>query len=228
MVEDGAPGPRRRPGSDAPATLPGVSEIADLGLFPLGLVLLPSERAPLHLFEPRYRQLYADCVLDDRPFVVVQAGPTGTADVGCSARFETLVRRFEDGRLNVIVQGLEPVRLVEETDGRLYFSARVEPLADEPSQVPEGLADEVLRRYRALGGLAEDAVPEAPEGTPLSYAVAAVFDIPAASKQELLETRSEGRRLSMLAELFAAADSEGEHARMAAQRASTNGKVSAP
>lgn len=59
-----------------------MSEIADLGLFPLGLVLLPSERAPLHLFEPRYRQLYADCVLEDTPFVVVQAGPTGTADVG--------------------------------------------------------------------------------------------------------------------------------------------------
>ena len=205
-----------------------MSEIADLGLFPLGLVLLPSERAPLHLFEPRYRQLYADCVLDDSPFVVVQAGPTGTAEVGCSARFETLVRRFEDGRLNVIVEGLAPVRLVEETDGRLYFSARVETLADEPSEIPEGLAEEVLRRYRALGGLAEDAMPEAPEGTPLSYAVAAVFDIPAASKQELLETRNEGRRLSMLAELFTAADSEGEHARMAAQRASSNGKVSAP
>ena len=128
-----------------------MSEIADLGLFPLGLVLLPSERAPLHLFEPRYRQLYADCVLDDTPFVVVQAGPTGTAEVGCSARFETLVRRFEDGRLNVIVEGLAPVRLVEETDGRLYFSARVETLADEPSEIPEGLAEEVLRLARAGG-----------------------------------------------------------------------------
>lgn len=217
-----------RPAWAPPARLPGVSETADLGLFPLGLVLLPSERAPLHLFEPRYRQLYADCVLEDTPFVVVQAGPTGTADVGCSARFESLVRRFEDGRLNVIVQGVAPVRLLEETEGRLYFSARVETLADEPSEIPPGLAEEVLRRYRALGGLGETAMPEAPEGTPLSYAVAAVLDIPLASKQEMLETRGEGRRLTMLAELFAAADAEGEHARMAAHRAGTNGKVSAP
>ncbi len=86
----------------------------------------------------------------------------------------------------------------------------------------------MLRRYRALGGLGETAMPEAPEGTPLSYAVAAVFDIPASSKQELLETRSEARRLSMLTELFTAADQEGEHARMAAHRAGSNGKVSAP
>lgn len=200
----------------------------DLGLFPLGLVLLPSERAPLHLFEPRYRQLYADCVLEDSPFVVVQADPTGTSDVGCSARFESLVRRFEDGRLNVIVQGLEPVRLIEETDGRLYFSARVERLEDTPSEVPAGLAEEVLRRFRALGGLAETAMPEAPEGTPLSYAVAAAFDIPAASKQELLETRDEAQRLSMLTALFTAADTDSEHARLAAHRAGTNGKVSTP
>jgi len=205
-----------------------VSDALDLGLFPLGLVLLPSEKAPLHLFEPRYRQLYADCVLEDTPFVVVQAGPTGTADIGCSARFESLVRRFEDGRLNVIVQGIEPVRLVEETDGRPYFSARVEPLGDVPSEVPAGLAEEVLRRFRALGGLSETAMPGAPAGTPLSYAVAAAFDIPAASKQELLETRDEARRLSMLSELFTAADAESAHARLAAHRAGSNGKVSTP
>jgi ATP-dependent Lon protease len=71
-----------------------MADLPDLGLFPLDLVVLPGERVPLHLFEPRYRQLYADCVLEDEPFVIVQAGPTGTADVGCSARFETLVRRF--------------------------------------------------------------------------------------------------------------------------------------
>src|SRR4029450_941005 len=108
-------------------TLGRVSDPLDLGLFPLDLVLLPGERIPLHLFEPRYRQLYADCVLEDSPFVVLQAGPPGTADVGCSALFESLVRRFEDGRLNVIVAGVEPVRVIEETEGRLYFSARVAP-----------------------------------------------------------------------------------------------------
>jgi Lon protease-like protein len=205
-----------------------VADPLDLGLFPLDLVLLPGERVPLHLFEPRDRQLYADCTLEDRPFVVVQAEATGTADVGCTARFETLVRRHEDGRLDVVVLGGEPVRLVEETDGRLYYSALVEPLADEPSEPAAELADAVLQRFRALAGLGEDAVPEAPEGTPLSYAVAGRFELPATAKQDLLESRDEGRRLAMLAEILDAAEQAARHVRTASERASTNGKVTTP
>jgi Lon protease-like protein len=205
-----------------------VSDSLDLGLFPLDLVLLPGERVPLHLFEPRYRQLYADCTLEGALFVVVQTGPTGTAEVGCSARFETLVRRFDDGRLNVLVQGVAPVRLIEETEGRLYFSALVEPLEDDPAPAPAELVADVLTRFRALAGLGGSEMPEAPEGTPLSYAVAGAFDLPAAAKQELLESRDEGARLAMVAALLATVDKEMEHARMAAQRASTNGKVSTP
>ena len=200
----------------------------DLGLFPLDLVVLPGEAVPLHLFEPRYRQLYADCVLEDRPFVIVRDGPTGPADVGCSTRFETLVRRFEDGRLNVIAQGLEPVELVEESEGRLYFSARVRPLADDAAEAPPELAGRVLARFRALADLPEDAMPPAPEGTPLSYAVAGAFELPAGPKQELLESRDEGARLAMVEEILATADQELQHARIAAERASTNGKVATP
>ena len=210
------------------ATLSAVSESLDLGLFPLDLVLLPGEKAPLHLFEPRYRQLYADCTLEDQPFVVLQAGPTGTAEVGCTARFETLVRRFEDGRLNVIVQGVAPVRLVEETEGRLYFSALVEPLVDDGAVAPPELVADVLTRFRALAGLGPDDTPEAPEGVALSYAIAGAFDLPPAAKQELLESRDEGARLAMVAELLATVDREVEHAKMAAHRAGTNGKVSTP
>jgi Lon protease-like protein len=205
-----------------------MADLPDLGLFPLDLVVLPGEQVPLHLFEPRYRQLYADCVLEDHPFVIVQAGPTGTADVGCSARFATLVRRFEDGRLNVIVQGVEPVELVEETDGRLYFSARVRPLPDDPAEPAPGLAELVLRRFRALAGLGEDAAPEAPPGVPLSYAIAGALELAPASKQELLESRDEGRRLALLAELLATVDAEAQHARVAAERASGNGRVTTP
>jgi Lon protease-like protein len=200
----------------------------DLGLFPLDLVVLPGEKVPLHLFEPRYRQLYADCVLEDRPFVILQAGPTGPADVGCSTRFETLVRRFEDGRLNVIVQGLEPVEVVEESEGRLYFSARVRPLADEPGEPAPELAARVLARFRALADLPDDALPPAPAGTPLSYAVAGAFELPAGPKQELLETRDEAGRLAMVDEILSTADRELQHARVAAERATTNGRVTTP
>ena len=203
-----------------------MDDLLDLGLFPLDLVLLPGERVPLHLFEPRYRQLYADCVLDDQLFVIVQTGPTGPADVGCSARFETLVRRFEDGRLNVVVQGVEPVGLVEESEGRLYFSAKVRALADDPGEPAPELAAEVLDRFRTLAGLAADAPPpEPPDGVALSYAIAGAFELPSGPKQELLESRDEGRRLEMVDEILSAVDQEVQHARLAAERASANGKV---
>jgi Lon protease-like protein len=202
-----------------------MDDLPDLGLFPLDLVVLPGEAVPLHLFEPRYRQLYADCVLEERPFVVVQAGPAGTAEVGCSCGFETLVRRFPDGRLNVVVRGLEPVRLVEETEGRLYFSAKVEPLGDLPSSPPPELAAKVLRQFRELAGLPEDAAPAAPEGIPLSYAVASAVELPPGPKQELLESRDEADRLTMVAGILAAVDQEIRHARLAAERAAGNGRV---
>lgn len=205
-----------------------MSDPLDLGLFPLDLVLLPGEKAPLHLFEPRYRQLYADCTLEDLPFVVVQAGLTGTAEVGCSARFESLVRRFEDGRLNVVAQGIAPVRLIEETEGHLYFSARVEPLRDDPGAPAPGLVADVLARFREVAGLPADVLPEAPEGVALSYAIAGAFALPSESKQELLESRDEAERLEMVAELLTAVDKEMQHARMAAHRAGTNGRVSTP
>ena len=97
--------------------------------------------------------------------MIVQSGPTGPADIGCTAPFESLVRRFEDGRLNVIVQGLEPVELVEESEGHLYFSARVRPLADEPGEPDAELADAVLARFRALADLPDDAMPPAPRAS---------------------------------------------------------------
>ncbi len=208
--------------------LRGVGDGRDLGLFPLDLVLLPGETVPLHLFEPRYRQLYADCVLDDRPFVLVRSGPTGTEDVGCAARFETLVQRFDDGRLDVIVRGVEPVRIVEETEGRLYFSALVEALVDEPGEPPAELVAEVVSRMRDLAGLADAAVPETPEGVPLSYGVAGAFELPAGAKQSLLETRDETSRLRRLVELFDAIAGQLEHAAEAARRAGTNGRVTTP
>ena len=119
-----------------------MDEPRDLGLFPLDLVLLPGERIPLQLFEPRYRQLYADCVLDDRPFVVVRTTPSGPESVGCAAQFDELIQRLDDGRLHVVVLGTEPVEIIEETDGNLYFSATVR----EPCRRHHGRAGPSTRR----------------------------------------------------------------------------------
>lgn len=203
-------------------------ETRDLGLFPLDLVLVPGERIPLHIFEPRYRQLYADCVLEDRPFVLVRAEEGVAAEIGCAARFEELLQRMEDGRLSVIVRGVEAVRIVEETEGSLYLSALCETLADEPGPVDVNLAEEVRTLYTELSkrvtGETRTITPE--DGVPLSYAVAGAVEIAAPIKQLLLESRDENARMLRVIRAMQLALQAEDRADVAEQRAKTNGKVS--
>jgi ATP-dependent Lon protease len=202
----------------------------DLGLFPLGLVLLPGEQVPLHLFEPRYRQLLADCVMEERPFVIALATEGGVARVGCTARFETLLRRFVDGRMNVAVAGERPVEILTETSGRLYATAAVRELEDGPSTPSAADVEEVTGLFRSITeqvtGTAKD--PEVPEGVPLSYAIAAAVDLAPPAKQELLESRDEAERLGQLVRILRAAQEGIDRSRLAAERAQSNGRVVAP
>ena len=84
----------------------------ELGLFPLGVVLLPSEQLPLHIFEPRYRELIDECIEREREFGLVHADDDGTREIGTTAAVVEIVRRFPDGRLNVVVEGRERFRVV--------------------------------------------------------------------------------------------------------------------
>lgn len=205
-------------------------ELDDLGLFPLGLVLLPGERVPLHLFEPRYRQLMADCVLDDRPFVILQDHGEGASPIGCTARFVALGRRFVDGRLNVTVAGGAVVRVLEQTSGRMYLSAWVEEVADEAPDAPDELRDEVRDLFaRLVAEIAgEGNAPPIRDDIPFSYALAGMIEMPAEPKQDLLECRDEQVRLSMVRDILAAALDGADRERIAAARARTNGKVALP
>ncbi len=205
-------------------------ELDDLGLFPLGLVLLPGERAPLHLFEPRYRSLLADCVLDDRPFVIMQAHGEGAPAIGCTARFTGLGRRFADGRMNVSVVGERVVRLLEETSGRLYFTAWVEGVDDDSDVGSDERITEVHDLFQRLVNEIAPTAPPPPirDDIPLSYAVAGMIEMPVEPKQDLLECRDEDLRLGMVCAILSAALDGADRERIAAARARTNGKVALP
>ena len=205
-------------------------ELDDLGLFPLGLVLLPGERAPLHLFEPRYRALLADCVLDDRPFVILQAHGEGASAIGCTARFTGLGRRFADGRMNVSIIGERIVRLLEETSGRLYFTAWVEGVDDDSDVGSEERIAEVHDLFQRLVNEIAPTAPPPPirDDIPLSYAVAGMIEMPVEPKQDLLECRDEDLRLGMVCAILSAALDGADRERIAAARARTNGKVALP
>jgi ATP-dependent Lon protease len=204
-----------------------MSDTREMGLFPLGMALLPGERVPLHLFEPRYRELFADCTRNDLSFVLVLADDDDRASVGCEARFDELVHRFDDGRINVVVVGVEVVEIGEETSGKDYLTAEVRALADDPYEPQAALETEVRELFRDLSarvtGTPRDL--EEPPGVPLSFAAAGTLELGPQIKQELLEQRNETHRLERVRDILKAT-SEGmgpEH--VASERAQRNGKV---
>jgi Lon protease-like protein len=205
--------------------------VPEIGLFPLGIVLLPTERIPLHIFEPRYRELIGECLDEEREFGLVLADDDGLRQVGTRAGVVEVLQEFEDGRLNVVVEGRERFRLVELTDGRSFQTGEVEPVEDEDDDDPPAHdeLEHALELFRQLAEAAEAEVDE-PEPDPewLSFELAARIDFGPELKQELLELLSERARLRRLSELMERASQAIAVEREIRERASGNGKVSPP
>src|SRR5919112_6801050 len=108
-------------------------EIERFPLFPLGLVLLPGEKVPLHIFEERYKQMIGECLDEEREFGIIWLADDALKDVGCAARITQVLERFEDGRLNIAVQGTTPFRLERRIGDLPYPAGDVELLSDEPA-----------------------------------------------------------------------------------------------
>lgn len=188
-----------------------------LPLFPLPLVLFPRAPLPLHVFEPRYRQLLADCMSADRQFGVIcrpESAPEGDIEpgmVGCVARIET-AEELPDGRSNILVSGGERFRFVRFAPGSApYHVAEIDAHEDapEPVAVLNPLADRLrevfLRVGRSARAIADDAspLPDLPEDpTEISFSVAQYIDLDLELKQELLASQSPADRLRQLTELL--------------------------
>jgi Lon protease-like protein len=173
-----------------------------LGLFPLGLVLLPGEVVPLHIFEQRYKLLVQER-LDGGEFGIVLADDGSLRECGCSARVTELLEELGDGRMNILVEGRRRFRLLElrppddpETE---YLSGVIEYYDDTEPEAPAELRAGLLEVFRTMLQLMDVEAPQAPGGdAPLSFRVAAAVDFGAALKQELLESFSEAQRLETL------------------------------
>jgi Lon protease-like protein len=196
----------------------------EIGLFPLGIVLLPTERVPLHVFEPRYRELIGECLDEGGEFGLLYADEDGVREVGTLARVADVLDRFDDGRLNVIVEGGERFRVERLTRGRSFMTAVVEPLEDDPSDVEEDTAARAARAFRALAALAGAETDPPDESSPrLSYELAAQVELAPDAKQDLLESRSEQERLELVAELLDLARQTLIATRELGERAKRNG-----
>lgn len=199
----------------------------EIGLFPLGFVLLPTEQAPLHIFEPRYRELIGDCIDEESEFGILLAEDEGKMrDIGTRVSVLEVLERLPDGRLNIAVEGGARFRLVELTEGRSFQTGEIEPYEDEDDERDYEAAEKAFALYRRLAGLVP-APPDDPDpdAVLLSFEIGARVDFGAEPKQQLLELRSEAERLTLVCELLERAVEALETERDLRARAAQNGKV---
>jgi Lon protease-like protein len=202
----------------------GGALMPQLGLFPLEAVLLPAERVPLHIFEPRYQELIGECLEEEREFGFVFEDEDGVRQIGTRATVVEVLEHFDDGRLNILVAGGERFRIVSETDGRAFRTAEVEAVVDDDPASDRSLRARALELYRALGHMVEIEIDEPkPDSVALSFELAARVDFGSERKQDLLELGSERERLRTLISLLERASEAITLERAVADAAAKNG-----
>jgi len=195
-------------------------------LFPLDLVLLPGEVVPLHIFEERYRTMIGECLEADSEFGIVWLGDEVLHEVGCTVEITQVLDKMDDGRMNILVQGVRPFRLERRIDDMGYPAGEVVLLDEEQAEDDPEAGAAARRGYADLVERVTDSRPGEDDLRELdAYGMAATIAFENDAKQELLELRSENERLSRLATLCARALERFDYAQQAAQRAQGNGKV---
>lgn len=224
-------------------SLEKVRGVRFLPLFPLPLVLMPNELLPLHIFEPRYRQMLKDIRLEKNLFGLsyFDAGETSAArpeigSYGCVAEVRE-TQTLDDGRSNVLTVGIARYRLEDYVEAdEPYMVGEVAFFEDEAQdeRVLQPVADEVLALFKRIGQAARDLkgesgkFPEVPVVTPqtLSFFVASAFNFSPAAKYEMLKTRSTLERLENLRKILQNTVSDIEEKARINKIARTNGHSS--
>ena len=204
--------------------------MAELGLFPLPVVLVPTERIPLHVFEPRYRELIDECLESGDEFgLVLATGDGAVHDVGTEARVDQVLEVLEDGAMNIVVVGERRFRLLELTGGRSFTTARVEPLVDDPEDADETQTARALELFRELATVAESDVDVPPDDSELlDFELAARVDFGVGPKQDLLASTSPRKRMERLVELLELSLEALRRERELREHAGRNGRVPPP
>ena len=202
--------------------------MTDLGLFPLPIVLVPTERIPLHIFEPRYLELITECHESEQEFgFVLATGDGAVHEIGTRAAVLEVLETLDDGRMNIVVEGRERFRLLELTSGRVFKTAIVESVADEPEPPDAADAGRALELFRELAEIAESDVDvPAVDSELLDYELAARVDFGTDAKQELLASTSPRSRMKRLVELLELSIEAIRRERQVRELAGRNGKVS--
>jgi Lon protease-like protein len=195
-------------------------------LFPLDIVLFPGTPLPLHIFEPRYKEMIGECLTQQRPFGVVRALEQGLAEVGCTAEIITVVKEYADGRLDIVTEGRKRFELLGVNQERSFLQAEILMIDDEPGAPPQqdtARAIQLHSELLAIAGAAQDL--SAADPSVLSFYLAGSLPLDLDFKQKLLSLRSEPERLSLLIAYFATIIPNLQRAARARQTSGGNGQV---
>jgi Lon protease-like protein len=200
--------------------------VRDFPLFPLGLVALPTELVPLHIFEERYKTMIERCLEEPSEFGIVWMAEDGLRPIGCACEIAEVVERLEDGRINLIARGTRPFRIEARQEELPYPAGTVEFLEDREEEADAELADAAHAAYADLVNEATDRTPDLDEIAAMSaYEMAATVEFGLDAKQGLLDLRSEAARLRLVTRLFRAAIKRLDFVNRAQARARSNGRV---
>ncbi|MGA9876853.1 MAG: LON peptidase substrate-binding domain-containing protein [Solirubrobacteraceae bacterium] len=200
--------------------------LQDFPLFPLGIVALPTESVPLHVFEDRYRTMIEECLEEASEFGIVWLSDDELKPIGCACEIERVLERMEDGRFTILVRGTRVFRLLQRQDDLPYPAGIVEFVAEREETPDCEVVRDAHELYAELVEQATDRTLTEEELDAMdAYRMAATIDFGTDAKQELLELRSENARLHLLTLLFRAAIKQLELVERAQLRARSNGKV---
>ena len=195
-------------------------------LFPLDVVLFPGTPLPLHIFEPRYKEMIGECFAQHRTFGVVRALEQGLAEVGCTAEIITVIKEYPDGRLDLVTEGRKRFELVRVNQERSFLQAEVLMIDDEPgtpSKADISRAIQLHSELLAIAGAKQDL--SAADPSLLSFYLAGSLPLDLDFKQKLLALRSEPERLSLLIQYFETIVPNLRRAANAREKAGGNGHV---
>jgi Lon protease-like protein len=198
--------------------------VALLPLFPLDVVLLPGTPLPLHIFEPRYKEMIGECLANNAPFGVVRALEEGVAEIGCTAEIVTVTKEYPDGRMDLVAEGRKRFEVLALNQDRSFLQAEVLLVPDEPvvsSEDDRARAIQSHLEILSLAGAVQDL--SAADQNALSFYLAGSLPLDLDFKQKLLGMRSESERLQAVAAYLEGILPNLRRASRARQKAGGNG-----
>ena len=175
-----------------------------LPLFPLDLVLLPGTPLPLHIFEPRYREMISECLDQSRHFGVLRGKEQELAEIGCTAEILTVTKKYLDGRMDIVTEGRARFEVLQLNQERSFLQGEVIYLRDELGAASQEEITQALKLHgeiMTLAGAEPERSSEIDEGR-LSFHLAGSLPLDLDFKQSLLGMTSEAERLRAIISFF--------------------------